>query len=215
MESAAGPYSLPPLDACPLCRSSLPEGQTPAGCPQCGSDLSQYSSLRGRAQELLVLAAEALARGEVALAEEVAEGLEFLVPPAGSGLALLRAKLALARGDWEGAQSHLGELEPEDARQITAQVGLARRSVLESRELYNNALAACREGEYETAGRLLERACRLDGSNPALWSLSLKAALKSADWRSARTAAAALERLGARPDWLGPEDIARLTGAPA
>lgn len=212
---STGPYHLPPLEACPLCRSSLPEGPTPAQCPSCGSELSQYASLRERAQELLLLAAEALARGDYALAEEVASGLEFLVPPAGSGLALLRARLALARSDWTEALEQARQLEPPDSSLIEEQIALCRRLVLEARELYNSALAACRAGEFISALGLLERACRLDSANAALWSLRLKAALKAGSWGSAREAAAALDRQGARPAWLGTEDLAALPGLAA
>jgi uncharacterized protein HemY len=199
MQTLAGPYVIDALDACPLCRATLEPSAAPERCPSCAADLSLYTVLRSRAQELLSMAAEALARGDLTLAREVSDSLEMLVPPGGSGLALLRARLALARSDWDGALAQLPLLDNGGRRSIEAQLGLAQRLALEARELYNSALVACREGEFTSALRLLGRACGLDAANPAVWTLRAKAALKAGDWAAARESLAALSRLGSRP----------------
>jgi Tfp pilus assembly protein PilF len=185
------------LSACPLCRSVLSQGARQ--CPDCGADLTPYLELEQLSTSYVDLTRELLSRGELEAARLVINRLPQLTEIEPAESAELQARLALADGDWNVALSLAETCRPGVSEAIATAVREQQRMQLAARELFNNALTACRRQAFALASRQLSRAVELDPSDPAIWRLKLKADLKCANYQDCYGDLEALDQLAARP----------------
>jgi hypothetical protein len=194
------------LDACPICRATL-TGE-PASCPSCGSDLNVYRDIASRAQMLIGSAREWLARGRSDLAHEVVRRLPQLAADLGPEYHSLAARVAIAEGREQEAESHLKHLTADERATLAPALGLITELTTTAREEYNFALTAAQQQRYEVAARHIARATVLEPSDAKLWQLKLKVDVKLGQWQAVYRDLAEVDRLGVRPDWaLGLERI--------
>jgi len=188
---------VPALDACPLCRSTLPAAA--AQCPECGADLRPYRDIAALADRYLKLARELLSRGETGRVHHILAQLPQLSGADNAELAEIRARLALGEGDFHGVEQALAACEPSAAAALSAEVAQRRRDLAKARELYNHGLAAARAGDHNLAARYLQDAAALDPADPNIWGLKLKVDLKCRYFQRCYADLAVLDDLAARP----------------
>lgn len=188
---------MPELDACPLCRTVLePEA---VQCPGCGADLTPYLDISTLVASYVSFARELLSRGETAEARLIIERLPQLTAGSESELSELTARLLLQEGNIQAVEKLMPQCDAAVSAEIRDELQERQRARRRARELYNHALTAARAGSFAQASFYLNRAVNYDTSDPNIWALMLKAALKAGLHEHCYAALTELDRLGARP----------------
>ena len=186
------------LGACPLCRTAI-DAESAAVCPGCGADLSPYRTLLDRAGHYLDLAGELIVRGETGQARLVLEQVQQIADLDPGTIAVLQARLELAEGNLEAASETLAQLKGRAADELEQELKVRLELRRTARELYNYALNAARQGQFEVAAEALARSVRHDPQDAELWKLKLKADLKCGRFERCYRDLAALDAMKARP----------------
>jgi len=168
-------------------------------CPDCGADMSPYRDINVLAGKYLELGKELLSRGEVDAAQKIIEQLPQLGGAANDELLELRARVALANGNFIVIKEALPTLPPPIAAELEAELTIRQTFADRARELYNYALSAARSHEYQRAARLLTEAASAAPENPNIWVLKLKIDLKAHNWFACYHDLSVLDSLSSRP----------------
>lgn len=188
---------MPPLDACPLCRTVLAEAAVQ--CAGCGADLRPYLDIDALADRYLKLARELLSRGQTERAAHLIEQLPRVASIEARELAELQARLAIQRGDFPAAERALAACGADEAAYVRGELEQRRANLAKARELYNHGLSAARAGDFQLATRYLQDAAALDPADPNIWAVKLKADLKCRYFQRCYADLQRLDQLAARP----------------